>query len=309
MYSKNSFSLKLLHPKYFLTWFGVFVLFLLVQLPYVWLLFIGKRLGKFSRFFIKRRVSIIRRNLELCFPEKTNSEINDMVMDNLASLGIALFETGIAWFWSDRRISKLYSISGLSNFTDANKKNAGILLIGTHAMLLELGGRIMGLSLPVNAMYRPHNNKAMEYIQTKARCRSGKGMIDRKNLRFMVNELKKGQAIWFAPDQDFGVKGTVFVPFFAVENVSTSKGAVILASLSGSPSLTVSLVRNDNKAADKHYSLIIGPEIEGFPSGNERDDVHKMNKIIEAEIMRAPDQYLWAHRRFKTRPKGEPGVY
>ncbi|NBM55038.1 LpxL/LpxP family Kdo(2)-lipid IV(A) lauroyl/palmitoleoyl acyltransferase [Proteus sp. G2669] len=308
MYAKNFFSLHLLHPKYFLTWFGVFILFLLVQLPYSWLLFVGKRLGLLSRFFVKRRVSIIKRNLELCFPDKDQYEINKLVMDNLSSLGVALFETGMAWFWSDRRLKNLFEVQGISNFTNANEKNAGILLIGIHSMSLELGGRIMGLCFSVNAMYRPHNNKAMEYIQTKARCRSDKGMIDRRNLKFMVMELKKGKAIWFAPDQDFGLKGTTFSPFFCVEKTSTSKGVAILAKLSGAPSLTVTLVRNENKKG-KQYSLIIGEELVNYPSDNIQNDTDRMNKLIETEIMRAPEQYLWAHRRFKTRPAGETSFY
>lgn len=308
MYAKNIFSLHLLHPKYFLTWFGVFILFLLVQLPYSWLLFLGKHLGLLSRFFVKRRVSIIKKNLELCFPNKDENEINKLVMDNLSSLGVALFETGMAWFWSDRRLKNLFEVQGISNFTDASDKKAGILLIGIHSMSLELGGRIMGLCFPVNAMYRPHNNKAMEFIQTKARCRSDKGMIDRRNLKFMVMELKKGKAIWFAPDQDFGLKGTTFSPFFSVEKTSTSKGVAILAKLSGAPSLTVTLVRNENQKGKK-YSLIIGKELVNYPSEDIQNDTDRMNKLIETEIMRAPEQYLWAHRRFKTRPAGETSFY
>lgn len=308
MYAKNSFSLHLLHPKYFLTWLGVFILFLLVQLPYTWLLFLGKHLGLLSRFFIKRRVSIIKKNLELCFPNKSKKDIDKLVMENLSALGIALFETGMAWFWSDNRLKNIYQVDGITNFTEANRKHTGILLIGIHSMSLELGGRIMGLCFPVNAMYRPHNNKAMEFIQTRARCRSNKGMIDRRNLKFMVTELKKGKAIWFAPDQDFGLKGTTFSPFFSVKETSTSKGAVILAKLSGAPFLTVTLVRNHGHD-DKKYSLIIGKELHNYPTENIQNDTDRMNHLIEIEIMRAPEQYLWAHRRFKTRPKGEASFY
>lgn len=125
MYAKNSFSLHLLHPKYFLTWLGVFILFLLVQLPYTWLLFLGKHLGLLSRFFIKRRVSIIKKNLELCFPNKSKKDIDKLVMENLSALGIALFETGMAWFWSDNRLKNIYQVDGITNFTEANRKHTG----------------------------------------------------------------------------------------------------------------------------------------------------------------------------------------
>ncbi|EOD2820856.1 LpxL/LpxP family Kdo(2)-lipid IV(A) lauroyl/palmitoleoyl acyltransferase [Providencia stuartii] len=306
MYAKNLFSLKLLHPKYTTTWLGIVILFLLVQLPYKWLVRLGAFLGVNSKYFIKRRVSIIKRNLELCFPNKNRKEIDDLVIENLRSLGIALFETGIAWFWSDKRIKKLFQVKGISNYQEAIAKNKGVIIVGVHFMSLELGGRIMGLCFPVNAMYRPHNNKAMEYIQTKGRCRSGKGMIDRKNLRFMVQELKSGKAIWFAPDQDFGRKGTVFAPFFSVKNTSTSKGTSTLAQLSHSPTLTVTLLRNRNGIS---YDLVLGKEIVNYPTSDTLHDAATINSVLEKEIMKAPEQYLWAHRRFKTRPDGEPSLY
>lgn len=306
MYAKNPFSLKLIHPKYAVTWLGVFILFLLVQLPYKWQMKFGAFLGSNSRYFIKRRVSIIKRNLELCFPNKNQKEIDTLVNENLKSLGIALFETGIAWFWSDKKIKKLFQVQGMANYVDAIAKDKGVIIVGVHFMSLELGGRIMGLCFPVNAMYRPHNNKAMEYIQTKGRCRSGKGMIDRKNLKFMVQELKSGKSIWFAPDQDFGRKGTIFAPFFSVKDSSTSKGTSTLAQLSKSPTLTVTLLRNKSGVP---YDLILGKEISGYPSGNALQDATTINAVLEAEIIKAPEQYLWAHRRFKTRPEGDVSLY
>ena len=197
---------------------------------------------------------------------------------------------------------------GCDNFNDVYDKNNDVLIIGIHSMSMELEGRVMGLCFPVNAMYRPHNNKAMEYIQTRCRSRSGSGMIDRKNLKFMVSELKRGQAIWFAPDQDFGTKGTIFAPFFSVANASASKGVAAIAKLSKSPILIATMIRN-NESGKRPYELIIGKEIIEFPRGDDLADAEKLNQIIEAEILHAPDQYLWAHRRFKTRPPGENSLY
>ncbi|ELY4882505.1 LpxL/LpxP family Kdo(2)-lipid IV(A) lauroyl/palmitoleoyl acyltransferase [Morganella morganii] len=308
MYSLNKFSIGLLHPRYILTWIGILLLFCLVQMPYPWLVFLGDKLGRFSGLFLKRRVSIIKKNLEICFPDRNKIQIESMVASNLSSLGIALFETGIAWFWNDKRINEIFRVTGCDNFNDVYDRNNGVLIIGIHSMSLELGGRVMGLCFPVNAMYRPHNNKAMEYIQTRCRSRSGSGMIDRKNLKFMVSELKRGQAIWFAPDQDFGTKGTIFAPFFSVAKASTSKGVATIAKLSKSPILTATMVRN-NESGKRPYELIIGKEITDFPRGDDSADAEKLNQIIETEIMHAPDQYLWAHRRFKTRPPGENSLY
>ncbi|WP_444860364.1 LpxL/LpxP family acyltransferase, partial [Klebsiella pneumoniae] len=89
---------------------------------------------------------------------------------------------------------------------------------------LELGGRVMGLCQPMMATYRPHNNALMEWVQTRGRMRSNKSMIDRRNLKGLVNALKQGEAVWFAPDQVFGRKGCFFAPFFSVQNAATTNG-------------------------------------------------------------------------------------
>lgn len=163
----------------------------------------------------------------------------------------------------------------------------------------------MGLCQPMMATYRPHNNKLMEWIQTRGRMRSNKAMIGRNNLRGIVGALKKGEAVWFAPDQDYGRKGSSFAPFFAVKDVATTNGTYVLSRLSGAKMLTVTMVR---KSDNSGYRLFITPEMEGYPE-DENLAAAYMNKIIEKEIMRAPEQYLWIHRRFKTRPMGEASLY
>lgn len=107
------------------------------------------------------------------------------------------------------------------------------------------------------------------------------------------------------PRPDYGRKGSSFAPFFAVENVATTNGTYVLSRLSGSAMLTVTMVR---KADYSGYRLYITPEMEGYPT-DECQAAAYMNKVIEKEIMRAPEQYLWIHRRFKTRPVGEASLY
>ncbi len=111
--------------------------------------------------------------------------------------------------WSDTRIQRWFSVSGLENLKRAQQGKRGVLVIGVHFMSLELGGRVMGQCQPMMAMYRPHNNKVMELVQTWGRMRSNKAMLDRRDLRGMVRALKQGEAVWFAPDQDYGPRGSV----------------------------------------------------------------------------------------------------
>ena len=299
------FSTALLHPRYWLTWLGIGVLWLVVQLPYPVIYRLGCGLGKLALRFMKRRAKIVHRNLELCFPEMSEQERRKMVVKNFESVGMGLMETGMAWFWPDSRVRKWFDVEGLDNLKRAQMQNRGVMVVGVHFMSLELGGRVMGLCQPMMATYRPHNNQLMEWVQTRGRMRSNKAMIGRNNLRGIVGALKKGEAVWFAPDQDYGRKGSSFAPFFAVENVATTNGTYVLSRLSGAAMLTVTMVR---KADYSGYRLFITPEMEGYPT-DENQAAAYMNKIIEKEIMRAPEQYLWIHRRFKTRPVGESSLY
>lgn len=306
MSTKPLFCKSLLHPRYWLTWLGLAILWLWVQLPYPVLLKMGRLIGQFSMRFLKRRVSIARQNLKLCFPHYTDEQIDAIVQQNFASLGMGLIETGMAWFWPDERVRKWFDVRGLENLHAACEKGRGVMVMGVHFMSLELGGRVMGLCQPMMAMYRPHNNKAMEFVQTLGRSRSNKAMIDRRNLKGMVKALKSGEAVWFAPDQDYGPKGSSFAPFFAVEHAATTNGTYTIARLAKPAILTTVLIR---KTDGTGYQLVIEPELEDYPVDDEQAAAAYMNRKIEHEIMRAPEQYLWLHRRFKTRPFGKAKLY
>ncbi|OON40580.1 lipid A biosynthesis palmitoleoyl acyltransferase [Izhakiella australiensis] len=306
MKHRRQFSTCLLHPRYWFTWFGLATLWLLTQLPYSVLMRLGAGAGKLSRLFLRRREKITCRNIELCFPGIDEAEKERMIAGNFASLGMALAETGIAWFWSDKAVKKLFEVSGMNHLQHAQQQKRGVMVIGVHFMSLELGGRISGLCQPMMAMYRPHNNRAMEWAQTKGRMRSNKAMINRQDLRGMVHALKQGESVWFAPDQDYGPKGSVFAPLFAVEKTATTNGTFVLSRLANPAMLSIVLIRNSNNYG---YRLIIDPELKNYPHNDEMAAAVYMNKVIESQILRAPEQYLWMHRRFKTRPSGEASLY
>ncbi|AVR04546.1 kdo(2)-lipid IV(A) palmitoleoyltransferase [Pluralibacter gergoviae] len=300
------FDLSLLHPRNWLTWLGLGVLWLLVQLPYPLLHIIGSSLGRAARPFLKRREKIAARNIALCFPEMNAADKETLLEQNFVSLGMGLIETGMAWFWSDARVKKWFDVEGYANLTNALAENRGVMVVGVHFMSLELGGRAMGLCRPMMATYRRHNSPLMEWVQTRGRLRSNKAMIDRRNLRGLVQALKAGEAVWFAPDQDYGPKGSTFAPFFSVPQAATTNGTRVLSRLSGAGLLTITMVRKANR---RGYSLHISESITDYPKEDELAAASYMNRVIEKEILRAPEQYLWVHRRFKTRPLGEASLY
>lgn len=300
------FSGQLLYPRYWLNWLGIGLLYVLVLLPYPWLLAIGKWLGRLSLRFMKRRAAITRRNLELSFPAISLSTREEWLVKNFESTGLALIETGMAWFWPDWRIRKWFSVVGIEHLEKAKQSNNGILLLGLHFMTLELGARAIGLENPGVGVYRPHNNLFMDWLQTWGRLRSNKYMLDRRDVKGMIRALKQGEMVWYAPDHDYGPRNSVFVPLFAVEKAATTIGTSILMRTTRATLLPFVPRRN---ADGSGYTLIIQPPIEGFPMDDEVAAAAFINKQIEQEIMLAPDQYMWLHRRFKTRPPGEESLY
>ena len=300
------FSRALLHPRYWGTWFGLGLLYLLVQLPYPVLYRIGCGLGRIAKRFMKRRVKIVSRNLELCFPEMSAPEREKMIVANFESVGMGLIETGMAWFWSTARINRWCHYDGVDKVKNITASGQGILLIGVHFLTLELGARIFGIKTPGIGVYRPNDNQLLDWIQTKGRMRSNKSMLDRKDLKGMIRALKQGDIIWYAPDHDYGPRGSTFVPFFAVEQAATTTGTYTLAKLSGASIVPFVPRRLPN---GKGYKLtILTPEISP-PLESPEGTARWMNSIIEKCIKMAPEQYMWLHRRFKTRPEGMSDRY
>lgn len=300
------FSAALLHPRYWLTWCGIGLLWLVVQLPYPVIYRLGCGIGRLAVRFMKRRVHIAHRNLELCFPDMPENERQQLVEKNFASVGMGVMETGMAWFWPDKRIARWVDVQGMDNTKMHFAEGKGILLIGVHFLTLELGARVFGMHIPGIGVYRPNDNPLLDWLQTWGRLRSNKTMIDRKDLKGMVRALKNGDVVWYAPDHDYGPRASVFVPFFAVEQTATTSGTWMLARMS--KACLVPFVPR-RKPDGKGYELIMLEGETSPPLESAEETAAWMNKVVERCILMAPEQYMWLHRRFKTRPQGVPSRY
>lgn len=300
------FTRRLLHPRYWPTWMGIGALWLLVQLPYPIIYRLGCGLGRLAQRFMKRRARIAWRNLELCFPQMSDTERQQIVAKNFESVGMGLLETGMAWFWSTRRINRWTTVSGLEIFDELRESKTGALLVGIHFLTLEMGARIFGIHNPGIGVYRPNDNPVIDLIQTWGRMRSNKSMIDRKDLKGMVRALKNGDIVWYAPDHDYGPRSSVFVPLFAVGQAATTTGTWMLTKMS--KACVVPFVPR-RKPDGKGYELIALNGEYHPPLDSAEQTAAWMNKIVEQCIMMAPEQYMWLHRRFKTRPEGVPSRY
>ncbi|HDG1688940.1 TPA: LpxL/LpxP family Kdo(2)-lipid IV(A) lauroyl/palmitoleoyl acyltransferasee [Kluyvera georgiana] len=300
------FTAALLHPRYWPLWLGIGLLWLVVQLPYPVIYRLGNAMGRLALKLMKRRAKIAYRNLELCFPEMSEAERHRMVVKNFESVGMGVMETGIAWFWPTKRINRWMDASGLEHIRAVQDSGRGVLLIGIHFLTLEMGARMFGIHNPGIGVYRPNDNPVLDWLQTWGRMRSNKSMIDRKDLKGMVRALKNGEIIWYAPDHDYGPRASVFAPLFAVKDAATTSGTWMLAKMS--KACVVPFVPR-RKPDGKGYELIILEPECNPPLDDAETTAAWMNTIVEKCILMAPEQYMWLHRRFKTRPEGVPSRY
>ncbi|MFI8374188.1 lipid A biosynthesis lauroyl acyltransferase [Pseudomonas helleri] len=301
------FRAAFFHPRFWLLWLGLGVLWLVVQLPYKVQLCIGRVLGAVMYRIAGDRRRIAARNLELCFPEKTAAERERLLKENFASTGIAFFEMAMSWWWSKPRLAKLAHVEGLEHLEQAQREGKGVILMAFHFTTLEIGAALLGQQHTIDGMYREHNNPLFDFIQRRGRERHNADSlaVERDDVRGMLKLLRSGRAIWYAPDQDYGAKQSIFVPLFGIPAATvtaTSKFAKL-------GKAKVVPFTQQRLADGSGYKLVIHAPLSDFPGESDEADCLRINQWVERAIRECPEQYLWAHRRFKTRPPGEPKLY
>ncbi|WBA08336.1 LpxL/LpxP family Kdo(2)-lipid IV(A) lauroyl/palmitoleoyl acyltransferase [Salinivibrio kushneri] len=303
-FSAPTFRIGFLHPRYLHTWLGVGLMYLASWLPYRVQFYLGRGLGHLMHTLMKRRVKIADRNLALCFPEMTPANRAAMVKENFANAGLALFETGMAWFWPKWRINKHVTIEGLDTLLELEQQGKGVLLIAVHSLNLEIGARGLSEQTPGVGVYRPNTNPVYDWFQFRGRMKRNIG-VDRKDVKSMIHYLKEGHRMWYAPDHDYGRRRSTFAPLFAVKQACTTTGTSLLTHAGHATVVPFSVVRERRLG---QYRVKIDPPITDFPKEAHAAAV-VTNQAVERLILRAPEQYMWLHRRFKTRPEGEPSLY
>ncbi|TQV85615.1 LpxL/LpxP family Kdo(2)-lipid IV(A) lauroyl/palmitoleoyl acyltransferase [Exilibacterium tricleocarpae] len=304
---KPRFNAAMLHPRFWPTWLGIGCWWLISQLPYRWQMGLGRLFGWLSFYFARRRYAIADRNLALCFPELDAAARRQLLRENFYSTGMALFESGIAWFWPQWRLRRLFTIEGLEHLQRAKEAGEGVVLLAMHFTTLDIGAAFMNMSHSIDGMYRPHNNPVYDLVQYRGRARhsTDTAVIPRGDLRAMIRALRDGRAAWYAPDQDYGRRFSIFVPFFGIPAATVSATAKFarLGDARVIPFTQTRLPRG------RGYKVTVHAPLENFPSGDDSLDATAINAFIEARIREQPEQYLWVHRRFKTRPPGAPDLY
>ncbi len=263
-------------------------------------------LGNIAFNQLKSRRNTAIRNLELCFPEWTAEQVQQNTRQVFVDQMIGIFETLNAWYcpqWFKGRVS----IEGLEHLQKAQADGKGVLLLGTHSTLLDAGGYLCAQYFEPDVVYRPQNNPLLDMLIYRCRATIYTHQIDHDDMRGLIRHLKNGRAIWYSPDQDYGLKQGVMAPFFGTP-AATVTAHRRLIKMTHAAAIPLYFYR-DGDIANPQYKVLLEAPVENLPSEDEVDDATRVNKIIENQLRIAPTQYMWFHRRFKTRPKGYHEIY
>ncbi len=318
--TKKPFLAEFLLPSYWGIWLAFAIAFSLIYLPLRWQFKLGQALGKLIFHLAKRRQQDTLINLKLCFPEKSDEERWDMAQQVFINTGVGVFESLCAWFRPDV-FTRQVTISGVQHVITAQQAGKAVLVLGAHYTMLDLGGRLASMFIPVDVVYRPQNNRLLEWFIYNARIRIFNEQIAHQDMRHLAKSIKAGHIVWYTPDQDFGLKQGVMAPFFGVP-AATLTAQRRLATFNkkqggdkANPTavVVVHFYREtpiDMPSGKKpHYHIRFSPMLDNYPSEDEFADAVRVNRMLENFIRIDATQYMWFHRRFKTQPDGRGKYY
>ncbi len=284
---------------------GLAAMWLLHFLPLPLLARAGESLGMLFYALGRERRRVCLLNLERCFPELPQNERVALAKRHFRALGRSLLERGILW-WSPREtILRLVRVKGLEHLRAL--KGTPVILLAPHFVALDTGFARLACEIDAASIYSKQKSEAMNRVLFAGRTRFGSQRLfsRQEGVRPALAALKEGLPFYYLPDQDYGPRDAIFVPFFGVP-AATITGLSRLAKLAGAsvvPCVTRVLPGGEG------YELACYPAWEGFPTDDAAADARRMNAFIEELVREMPEQYLWTHKRFKTRPAGEARWY
>ncbi len=294
-----------LTPRFWPTWLAHGAIWLAARLPFRWQMAIGRVIGRLSYHFARRRRQICETNIALCFPELSEEQQRRLVKDTFLSNGMGIMEIGLSWYRRPEEFMDRVTAHGVEHVEAAHAQGRGVLLVSAHFCTLELIGGLAAQLFPVDITYRAHKNPLFDALMKRGRERHFGAVVERRQVRQALRRLREGHTLWYAADQDYGPRHSVFAPFFnrpAATITATSR----FARYNDSPVIFFAHYRTPDHQG---YELYFSKPLEDYPTGDDVEDATRINRLIEAAIRRHPEQYIWLHRRFKTRPEGTPDPY
>ncbi|PKO82888.1 MAG: lipid A biosynthesis acyltransferase [Betaproteobacteria bacterium HGW-Betaproteobacteria-11] len=282
-------------------WLGL--MWLLHWLPLPLLAPLGRGLGLVFWLLVRERRHVALTNLGLCFPQLAEAEKSALARRHFMAFGRAMLELGLWWWASPARIRRLVVIEHGERLAAA--RGRPLILFAPHFVGLDAGWTRLTLEADMVTVYAKAKNPLFDAALRRGRSRFGHSLLVSRleGVRKILDPLRRELPFYYLPDMDYGRKDAVFVPFFGIP-AATITGLARLAELTGATVLPVI-----TRQVGHRYVLSIGEAWADYPGEDIAAATRRMNAFLEGEIRRTPEQYLWIHKRFKTRPEGEKAVY
>lgn len=284
------------------------VMWCLHLLPLPLLAAVGNGTGRLLYALAGARRKVALRNLALCFPEMTELDRERLAREHFRWLGRSILERSLLWFAPAERLKSMIHVEGDVKLAEHSDKP--VMWLVPHFMGLDVAGVAVLLFQNQYAcsMYQAQSNPVMDDIIRKGRLRFGdKAEIFPRSDKALplIRAIRRGHAFFNLPDMDFGERDAAFVPFFGVPAATLLAPSRMARALD----MVVQPVVAEMLPGGQGYAVRFGEPFTDFPTDDPVADTARMNRWIEQEIRRNPAQYLWVHKRFKTRPAGQAGLY
>ncbi len=282
-------------------------LWLLHWLPLSLLAPVGRGIGLALFALAGSRRRVVLRNLELCFPEQAPDRRYSLAREHFQWLGRSIVERGLLWYASPARLKRLIRVEG--DVRLAERSERAVMWLVPHFMALDVAGAATQLFQMkwVASIYQQQSDAVMDAAIRRGRLRFGLGEVFPRSdsAKPLLRSIRRGVAFFNLPDMDFGARDAAFVPFFGVPAATLLAPSRMARALN----MVVQPVVAKMLPGGQGYVVRFLPPWDDFPTDDALADTARMNRWIEDEIRADPAQYLWVHKRFKTRPAGEPAIY
>jgi len=300
------FKMALLHPRFWLTWLAIAILFLFGILPASVRDPIARFLAVIVMKIAKKPINIARINISHCFPEMSEAEVAELVKQNVKMFVLVLLSQAELLFRSTAHLKRRIQMNGFEHVKVARDAGQPIIFIMPHVWPMEYAGLRVNMEIPLVTMAKAHRNGLFNWFSNRMRTsQNGRVYMREAGIRALLAELKKDNSFFYLPDEDLGPDKSVFTPFLGTVKATLP----VVGRLAQAGNAQVMPVKIGYNEQDKQFIMTVMPAIDPQDMAGKENEALALNKAVEQVIKAYPEQYMWFLKLLKTRPPGEQRFY